>query len=253
MPDSPAAPAAPDTTAELLPRPTWSDLSARADLTVARRRVLELVEASTVPLAAAELADRLDLHHNTVREHLDALVEAGFVTASTRPTGRRGRPALLYTAVSPDPMIVIDSYLTLLDAIVETFGSGPEAQDIALRVGRRWAELSPSPASDDPLDPLPEDASASDRLSALLPDLALMGFAPEIEGEKVVLKACPLVTRSRAPHPLVCAMHEGFLNAVAQRQGLLPKPPEGAPDHEDRPLLAVYPLLDDGCHARFEE
>ncbi|ARD42178.1 helix-turn-helix transcriptional regulator [Actinomyces gaoshouyii] len=250
MPDSPAAPAAPDPTAELLPRPTWSDLSARADLTVARRRVLELVEASTAPLTAAELADRLELHHNTVREHLDALVEAGFVTASTRPTGRRGRPALLYTAVSPDPMIVIDSYLTLLDAIVETFGTGPEAQSIALRVGRRWAEMSPAPAGN---ESLPPGASVSDRLAALLPDLALMGFAPQIEGEKVVLKACPLVTRSRAPHPLVCVMHEGFLNAVARRQGLLPALPEEEPDHGDRPLLAVYPLLDDGCHARFED
>lgn len=249
MPDSPAASAAPDPTAELLPRPTWSDLSARADLTVARRRVLELVEASTVPLTAAELADRLALHHNTVREHLDALVEAGFVTASTRPTGRRGRPALLYTAVSPDPMIVIDSYLTLLDAIVETFGTGHEAQSIALRIGHRWAELSPARAA----EPLPEGAGDSDRLAALLPDLALMGFAPQIEGEKVVLKACPLVTRSRAPHPLVCAMHEGFLNAAARRRGLLPAAPEGAPDHGDRPLLAVYPLLDDGCHARFED
>ncbi|QKD79237.1 MULTISPECIES: helix-turn-helix transcriptional regulator [Actinomyces] len=250
MPDSPAAPAAPHTTAEALPRPTWSDLSARADLTVARRRVLELVEASTVPLTAAELADRLALHHNTVREHLDALVEAGFVTASTRPTGRRGRPALLYTAVSPDPMIVIDSYLTLLDATVETFGTGHEAHEIALRIGRRWAELSPAPAA---AEPLPESASDMDRLAALLPALALMGFAPRIDGEKVVLKACPLVTRSRAPHPLVCAMHEGFLNAIAQRQGLLPAAPEGAPDHGERPLLAIHPLLDDGCHARFED
>ncbi|WP_366181142.1 helix-turn-helix domain-containing protein [Actinomyces timonensis] len=249
MPDSPAAPAAPDATADLLPRPTWSDLSARADLTVARRRVLELVEASTVPLTAAELADRLALHHNTVREHLDALVEAGFVTASTRPTGRRGRPALLYTATSPDPRIVIDSYLTLLEAVVETFGTGHEAQEIALSVGRRWAELSPAPAA---ADPLPESASDSDRLAALLPDLALMGFAPRLDGERVVLKACPLITRSRAPHPLVCAIHEGFLNAIARRRGLLPAVPEGAPDHGDRPLLAIYPLLDDGCHARFE-
>ena len=102
-----------------LPRPSWADLSARTELTVARRRVLELIETAHRPMTAAEVASALDLHHNTVREHLDALVDAGFVEVSSKPTGRRGRPALRYASTAPNPEEVLDSYLTLLDAYTE--------------------------------------------------------------------------------------------------------------------------------------
>ena len=126
-----------------LPRPSWVGLSARAELTVAQRRVLELIESAHHPMTAAEVASALGLHHNTVREHLDALIEAGFVEVSTNPTGRRGRPALHYASTAPDPAEVLDSYLTLLDAISETLGTSPQAQKLALDIGRRSGSRNP--------------------------------------------------------------------------------------------------------------
>ena len=58
-----------------LPRPALGDLSARANLSAARRRVLEVVEASNDAMTAVQVASALNLHHNTVREHLDALYQ----------------------------------------------------------------------------------------------------------------------------------------------------------------------------------
>lgn len=200
------------------PRPALGDLSARADLSAARRRVLEVVEASDEPMTAVQVASALNLHHNTVREHLDSLVDAGFVTISTRPTGKRGRPALRYSSTAPDPRQVIESYLTLLDAVAQTLGEGEDGQATALAIGRHWAELTPSVLEIASAC----DASPKERMSALLPQLAMMGFAPEVRDEEIVLRACPLVSHGHNPHPLVCAMHEGFLRAVTHDDGRTP-------------------------------
>ena len=197
-------------------------------------------------MTAAEVASALDLHHNTVREHLDALVDAGFVEVSTKPTGRRGRPALRYASTAPDPDEVLDSYLTLLDAIAETLGTGPRAREIALAIGRRWARMTPSAQQvEDP----GEGAGPAQRAASLLPDLSIMGFAPEPHGDSIVLKACPLVTRARVPHPLVCVMHEGYLNEVYGRTGPEPSP---ADETGARTRLTVVPLTEDGCHVDVE-
>jgi len=227
-----------------LPRPAWADLSARAELSQARRRVLEEVEHATHPLTAVQVARALNLHHNTVREHLDALVEAGLVTASTVSNGRRGRPALRYAPAGPDPAQVVGSYLALLDAIVDQLGDGEPARLRALAIGRRWAQLTPA----DPAAPAQTDNPAG-QLASLLPHLSLMGFAPDFDGEQVVLKACPLVTGARPPHPLVCLMHEGFLNeryagasATTSTAGESADPPAGSV------RFSVTPLCADGCH-----
>ncbi len=206
-------------------------------------------------MTAADVASALDLHHNTVREHLDALLDAGFVEVSTKPTGRRGRPALRYSSTAPDPTEVLDSYLTLLDAISETLGTGPQARELALAIGRRWARMTPPLQPDEASD---ETTSPAQRAASLLPNLSIMGFAPEAHGETIILKACPLMTRARAPHPLVCIMHEGYLNEVYERGG-----PQHSPDSHDAPdspvdqaggrtRLALAPLLDNGCHVSVE-
>lgn len=197
-------------------------------------------------MTAAEVASALDLHHNTVREHLDALVDAGFVEVSAKPTGRRGRPALRYASTAPDPDEVLDSYLTLLDAIAETLGTGPRAREIALAIGRRWARMTPSAQQvEDP----GEGAGPAQRAASLLPDLSIMGFAPEPHGDSIVLKACPLVTRARVPHPLVCVMHEGYLNEVYERAGLHRS---SAGETGARTRLTLVPLCEDGCRVVVE-
>ena len=180
-----------------LPRPALGDLSARANLSAARRRVLEVVEASNDAMTAVQVASALNLHHNTVREHLDALV---------------------------------DAYLLLLDAIADTLGEGEEARTTALEIGRRWAELTPGTIAEPVVD-----GEEVDRVTALIPYLAVMGFAPEVSGDTVVLRSCPLVTRNHRPRDLVCTMHEGFLRAVV------------GPDPEAYERIKFLPNGPDGC------
>lgn len=45
-----------------------------------------------------ELAEATGLHHNTAREHLHRLIDAGFVDSEPVPTSTKGRPKLRYRA-----------------------------------------------------------------------------------------------------------------------------------------------------------
>ena len=63
-----------------------------------RTRVLAGLQATAGDLGAVELAERLALHPNSVRYHLDALHRAGLVERRSDVTGRRGRPQLRYRA-----------------------------------------------------------------------------------------------------------------------------------------------------------
>ena len=128
--------------AQQAPQPAWASLVARAGLSPARRRVLRAVQESASPVSAAELAQDLGLHHNTVREHLESLVKQGMVSMTPVSTGRRGRPTLRYQVTAPDPVEVLVSYTTLLDAVAQTLGEGEEARQVALTIGRRWAAES---------------------------------------------------------------------------------------------------------------
>ena len=194
-------------------------------------------------MTASQVGDVLGLHHNTVREHLDALAGAGFITATAERNGRRGRPTLLYASTAPDPSLVLDSYLALLDALAQDLGTDEAATRRAHAIGRQWARSVPVSGP----DPVAGDEPPTDdeRMSWLLLDLAAKGFAPEGTPDGVVLRACPLVTDRRVPDPRVCAMHEGFLNELLQRwDRQSPRPP----DPGGRSTITIAPLLPDGCH-----
>nr|WP_283251389.1 helix-turn-helix domain-containing protein [Actinomyces sp. AC-20-1] len=217
-------------------------MSTRSALPPTRRRVLEHVESCAEAVTALEVATALGLHHNTVREHLDALISAGFVASQSRATGRRGRPSILYSSTAPDPEDVLDSYLTLLDVVCETIGTDEAGLRCAQEIGHRWAVVTDAPAVQGHADGTP--LSDEERVAALEPHLTRMGFAPEPHGGGcLLLRACPLVTRSRTPHTLVCVMHEAFLNEELRRNDA-----ETDPGGQGRARVAVEPLRPDGCH-----
>lgn len=234
-----------------LPRPSWDDLSARTELSTAQLRVLEAVEKAHRPLRAAHIAAMLGLHHNTVREHLEALVDDGFICVTAVPTGQRGRPALVYSATAPNPGEVLDSYLALLEAIADTLGAEQNAQTTARAIGQQWArntyaaahadtsEESHAPDDQTRPEPLDTTTNACDGLEPLIPSLVRMGFAPEPAQSGITLKACPLITATRTPSALVCLMHEGFLNETLAQHGS-----ERATNGDH---LVVTRMCPDGC------
>src|SRR5215831_20285316 len=96
--------------------------------------------SSTHALTAGELSDRLGLHANTVRLHLERLREAGLVDVEPVHRGTVGRPQHVYSLAPGAPGLGFDPpahvlLAGLLAALAETAGADPTA---ARTTGRTW-------------------------------------------------------------------------------------------------------------------
>src|SRR5487761_1230417 len=68
-----------------------------------RTDVLDMLRAASQPLGVREVAQRMGLHQNTARFHLEALVEAGLAAGGGEGRDTPGRPRIGYRAVSGGP------------------------------------------------------------------------------------------------------------------------------------------------------
>ncbi len=81
---------------------------------------------STAALTATELADRLGLHANTVRLHLERLREAGLVDVEPVHRGTVGRPQHVYSLAAGAPGLGLDppSYTLLAGMLADAGRAG---------------------------------------------------------------------------------------------------------------------------------
>jgi len=191
------------------PRPVRYD-AAGVPLSAQRARVLEQLQQSGPSTTVSALAELLGLHTNTVREHLDALVERGLATRDRLPSPGRGRPAGAYTAAPgrPEPDPRVRDYAGLAGALagqIARTSSDPRAD--ALAAGEAWGTALAQPL------PTGRPAQARRLVVALLGDL---GFAPESDDRANVvrLRRCPLLDAARAHPEVVCPVHLGVVRGA---------------------------------------
>src|ERR1700710_2805057 len=126
---------------------------------------------STAALTATELAERLGLHANTVRLHLDRLREAGLVDVEPVHRGTVGRPTHVYSLAPGAPGLGFDppSYTLLaglLAALAERVGADGEE---ATEIGRAWGAEGG------------KRARSRSCVKALGAELSRLGFEPATE------------------------------------------------------------------------
>src|SRR5207237_4420085 len=105
-----------------------------------RYSLYEEPSSSTRGLTAAELAERLGLHANTVRLHLERLREANLVSVEPVHRGNVGRPQHVYSLAPGAPGLGFDPPShTLLSVLLATLAErvGADADDAAA-AGRAW-------------------------------------------------------------------------------------------------------------------
>jgi predicted ArsR family transcriptional regulator len=182
-----------------------------------RARILaELADAG--PLDARELADRVDLHVNTVRVHVNALADAGLVESETLPPQGRGRPRVAYRATAAAGDEGGRRYRLLaeiLTALVARFG--PEASEQLEEIGEAWGHYlvdSPPPYAE------LSDEQAVDRLLALLTEI---GFQPSLEqqtrGRQIQMRPCPFLELAREHQDVICPIHLGMMRGALAELG----------------------------------
>jgi len=171
---------------------------------------------ATGPRSVAELADALGLHANTVRLHLERLREVGLIEVEPVHRGTVGRPQHLYSLAPGAPGLGLDPPANallagLLAALVERVGGDAAS---AAATGRAWGM----------------EAAKRGRertcLHALGAELARLGFEPAAEEEpgldgttRIDFLHCPFRELAEAYPELVCNLHRGICEGIAERAG----------------------------------
>lgn len=164
-----------------------------------RVEILHLIQA-TPHRTVADLCEATGLHANTVREHLQRLIDGGYVIAETEHRTTRGRPRVLYSAAGTDA------------------ASSPVARrkaEDAARRGDLMRRLMPWTES----GALPDDAVH--QLDALAEDLGAAGFDPVIDEDELTvdLTPCAHATAQAAHRDLLCSVHVGLMQSVLTEAG----------------------------------
>ena len=172
---------------------------------------------STAPLSASELAERLGLHANTVRLHLDRLRDAGLVDVEAVHRGTVGRPQHRYFLADGAPGLGFDPpahvlLAGLLAALAERVGA--DAADAA-DTGHAWGAAAG------------KRARTRSCLKALEAELTRLGFEPaadtadgEYEGAtRIDFLHCPFRDLAEAYPELVCNLHRGLCEGVVDQVG----------------------------------
>ncbi|MGH2842073.1 MAG: helix-turn-helix transcriptional regulator [Solirubrobacteraceae bacterium] len=192
-----------------------------------RARLFTMLSELRRPAGTAELADRLRLHPNGVRIHLERMERAGLL-ARAHVRARRGRPSDAW-AIAPGaepggraPSGYRDLGRWLARALRAQPAGRPESIEATGReVGR---ELAPGGVGHD--------------LDAFISSLVALGFQPEVEQRdagtlRLCLHNCPYAEAVRENQPAVCALHRGMtrglmdeLQPTAELSAFVPHDPD---------------------------
>jgi predicted ArsR family transcriptional regulator len=192
-----------------------------------RARLFALLGELRRPASTEELAERLELHPNGVRTHLERLHELGLV-ARERERLARGRPRDSWR-ISPEAQPGGDpptGYAQLARWLVRALGSGnTRVRDVEATGRQIGRELAPADA----------DRAAEQRMHDVL---VALGFQPErtpVAGDRLTyrLRNCPYREAVRERQPLICGLHRGMtrgmldqLDPKTKLVGFVPKDPD---------------------------
>lgn len=167
------------------------------------------------PLTAADLAEALDLHPNTVRPHLDRMREVGLVEVHTGTRGGVGRPQHRYSLAADAPSLGLEPpIMPVLARLVLS---------MAARLGAS-ADDAAAVGADEGRQRAARYRTAPSTLEAVVSDLDRLGFDPHVldggAGTAVVAFAhCPFGDLAERHPELVCGVHRGLVSGFVDGMG----------------------------------
>ena len=180
-----------------------------------RARILEELQSSQTSETAAAIASRTGLHHNTVREHLDALVDLGLVDRVKSIPRGRGRPSWQFkasdTQTEPDPRVrEFAGLAAALSSYIAKHSKDPEGE--AIEAGRHWGQDLVTRRGASP------KGNARKKVIEILDNL---GFAPQSNSshDSAALTRCPLLDVAKAHPEVVCSAHLGLVKGALETFG----------------------------------
>ena len=199
-----------------------------------RQAVLRVLTEAHRPLTSAEIAERLEVHKNTVRFHLESLTAAGQVEQAALVGSGPGRPAQAFRAVRGMDPGGPRFYQLLAGVLTEALVAEPDGPARAVEAGRRWGHQVAATSA----DPITGVTAAVDQLVQLLDSF---GFAPEHDGgahrdsgpgtgtvagsggpealPPVSVRHCPFLELAAGHQEIVCPVHLGLMRGALEAWG----------------------------------
>ncbi|MGH7762394.1 MAG: helix-turn-helix transcriptional regulator [Candidatus Dormibacteraceae bacterium] len=188
----------------------------RALAGVSRFRILEELRGRG-QLDSLQLGELIGLHPNTVRSHVDQLIEAGLVRSLTAPPAGRGRPRVLYEAVAEPAPAHQSGYRLLAQILAGYLATTDRPQVVAESAGRTWGSYlthKPKPFAEVSAE------EATQKVVGLFTELGFMPEAVEESGERrILLHRCPFREVAESNRTVVCAVHLGMLKGALTEMG----------------------------------
>jgi len=174
--------------------------------------ILQMLRTSSEPRSITSLAHELDVHPNTIRFHIDALLRAGRVEQVLGDSPGRGRPPILFRASRRMDPTGPTNYRLLAGILTGYVASSPDAAGIAAQLGR---STSPALVASSTQDRAPSKTRAVTELVELLAEL---GFEPEpAEGRRtreIWLRHCPFQNLAEQHGEVICSVHLGLMQGA---------------------------------------
>lgn len=177
-----------------------------------REMVVIALRASSAPLTVVDIATELGVHLNTVRFHLDALVDAGRVERLLADKSGPGRPPIAYRMSRTMDRNGPSNYRLLAAMLTGHLASSDgDPVKTATELGRGWG---PSV-----LDSRPRGKSTkTEVLTNVVDALADLGFQPEpltgARATQIRLRHCPFLDLVDAHADVICSLHLGLMQGA---------------------------------------
>lgn len=204
------------------PLPSAQVLNLVRNLSKARARILDLL--SDAPCTVTSIAMLTGQHENTIRVHLDALVDVELAVKFQSSEHRRGRPAWLYRLSKESEPPRVGEYVGLASVLAGSIArSSSHPNDDAIEAGKTWArELVGNPQlNPDIKQGRSTKRSAIARRRKVISLLDRLGFAPKQNANltKNQLTRCPLLDAARQYPDIICNVHLGIVRGALSEFG----------------------------------
>ena len=183
---------------------------------ISRFRIVQELQGQG-PLDSRQLGRLVGLHPNTVRSHVDRLIDAGLVRTLTASAGERGRPRVRYEAIADAAPVQQGGYRLLAQILASYLASTDQPHAVAESAGRAWGSYlaeKPRPFA---------EISAGEATRKVVELFTELGFMPEFIEEaderKVLLHRCPFREVAESNQQVVCAVHLGILKGALAEMG----------------------------------
>lgn len=168
-----------------------------------RQMILDALRSTHDGLDTNQLAERLDLHPNTIRWHLGRLTDAGLVQATPVRRHGRGRPSIVHRLTGDGIARGRDEYRLLATMLTDVVAADDTGAARAYEAGVRWGRH---------LQQAEPGASLADLLDR-------EGFAAEQRGDQLEMRRCPFYALAESSPQVICTLHHGIIDGALGEAG----------------------------------